>query len=635
MAINKHPPIEITWVLLAALFTLLLGERAFDDISWFGLTLSFLSTAFIIFATFWRLFSWVSTHGPSKKIEAIFAFSYTGIVWAVLLYFLQDSTILIPDNLDQPAKLQTITQIGATILILASVMAMIAAYWSIEKNQSLDDAGIEIQRTYQLTKNALTIAFAIVFLGLTVYIATERNLKIDASYFKTSTPGQTSINMVVNSDDPIKVYLFFPAINQVRDEVKSYLDELSHYSKRLIIEESDRIANPKLAKKYRVRSDGFVVMTHRDQHYSILLSTDIKKARPDLKNFDEKIQEALYHISRPSRTAYFIVGHGEFGDREDEGRSSLGLLLSVDALKEQLKLLNYKTYDLGVSRLIKQVPAGTDLVVIVGPQTSLLDKESAAIERYLFNGGSILIALDPDYPNASLTPALEKLLGVSYQPYRLVHNRQFYPMRRNISDKQNIITNAITKHPSVVSLDDMKSGRGILLLGTGSLESHDFDRTLYGDNPPKRTYIIRSLATTFHDKNGDFTYNHGQEKRASYNIAAAIEQQIPEPEKSDKKLTTPQKSMRALVFADAQLFSDAMLRGRILIHRQLVLDALRWLGKEENYQSKPKSEVDVRIRHTNAEDRSIFYAIILGAPSLFLLFGLSIIRIRNRKDAIS
>ena len=78
-----------------------------------------------------------------------------------------------------------------------------------------------------------------------------------------------------------------------------------------------------------------------------------------------------------------------------------------------------------------------------------------------------------------------------------------------------------------------------------------------------------------------------------------------------------------------------MLRGRILIHRQLVLDALRWLGKEETYQSKPKSEVDVRIRHTNAEDRSIFYAIILGAPSLFLLFGLSIIRIRNRKDAIS
>ena len=78
------------------------------------------------------------------------------------------------------------------------------------------------------------MAFALVFAFTLTYIASERDKKVDLSYFRTARPGESTHKIVRTLDQPVSVSLFFPPANEVREEVASYFDDLKKESKETV-----------------------------------------------------------------------------------------------------------------------------------------------------------------------------------------------------------------------------------------------------------------------------------------------------------------------------------------------------------------------------------------------------------------
>ena len=112
--------------------------------------------------------------------------------------------------------------------------------------------------------------------------------------------------------------------------------------------------------------------------------------QPQIREFkgEQMFTGAILEMVESSKPKIvFTTGHGE-AERDDV--SPRGLSQAQDLVgRDNFAVESWST--LGQS----QVPAGTDLVVIAGPQVAFLEPELQMLTRYLVGGGRVLLMLDP------------------------------------------------------------------------------------------------------------------------------------------------------------------------------------------------------------------------------------------------
>jgi hypothetical protein len=511
----------------------------------------------------------------------------------------------------------------------------------------------ESRRVVAAASAGLTVALALGYLGLFVGAAHRYGIAADYAYFKTARPSASTLAVARNLKEPIRVVAFFPALNEVRNEVDRYLRDLSRNSPKIRVEFVDRVLEPKVAREMRVSQDGTLVLSRGEVRQMMNVGLELKNARSTLRNFDQEFQKNLMKLARDARTAYLTVGHRELNDGQaEEGGAKRDKTRGVTALRKLLEMQNYRVLDLGLPQGLGQdVPSDASLVVILGPKDPFAPEELAALKRYTERGGALLMGLDAEAvadateggpaasaPSGSAPPApsaaaptppadttamvralgqgglapnlndLAKLAGLSVEPYRLANDRgDSVGYAGNKSDRGRIVTNRFSSHASVSTLN--RNSLWVVLFGTGSLTKLDA-------NDKSVDFALRSTANTFADVNGNFEFD-GAEQRKTYEIAAAV--------------TRKQKSeQRSFVIADADLFSDTVLKN-VPHNRVLLVDAVRWLGGEESLAGELTSEEDVRIEHTKDKDVFWFYLTIFGVPALILGLGLYVSRQAKKK----
>jgi hypothetical protein len=256
-------------------------------------------------------------------------------------------------------------------------------------------------------------------------------------------------------------------------------------------------------------------------------------------------------------------------------------------------------------------------VMVLGPRTPFDPSELATLGRYLDRGGHLLVAIDPqgDFELG----ALEGKLGVALDRHLIADDKIYVPRRGDASDRNLVITNGFSSHPSTTNLSRLSANQGILLETAGAL----LDRPFGGGEAPKRTYVLRTMPGSWLDLDGDNTFDDGVEKRDRYNIGAALEG--PKGKKPDG---TEAEGFRALVFSDQDLFADGDTLTRSGLPEPnggpLVVDAVRWLGGEEIYSGQINNEKEKEIKQTAREQAGWFVATTVVAPLLVLVFGLLI-----------
>ena len=217
-------------------------------------------------------------------------------------------------------------------------------------------------RVREIGWSGLTVALALAFLMVTCNVANERNIQRDVSYFKTSSPGDSTKNIVAGvAASRSRCCCSSPTSNEVKDQVRDYFEALASATGHITIEEHDRLGDAELAGKYKVTKDGVdraraaAPATRRSRRRSRSTPTSRRRARAPskLRNFDREVNSALLKLVREKRKAYLIAGHGEITDPDSIPPELKGKVPErrTTVFKKRLGELNYEVKDLGLMDL--------------------------------------------------------------------------------------------------------------------------------------------------------------------------------------------------------------------------------------------------------------------------------------------
>jgi hypothetical protein len=533
---------------------------------------------------------------------------------AVLLYFLNSNLTfrLTGRTFEQgyPRLSAMVTALWPPLL-LAGVLPTLFAELSLAtmKRAPVVDLG----RLRGAIMSALGIGFALVFCFAISYVASERDIKADLSYFRTARAGEATKKLVRALDKPVRVALFFPPANEVREEVESYFADLTKESKQLIVEQYDHALHPAKARELGVSGNGVIVVSRDALREQVAVPLQLESARSNLRVLDQEIHKRIIGVSRPDRKVYFTQGHDE---RSFEATGETDQRATVRSLKELLTDQGYEPKDLGMSTgLGTDVPADAAMVLIIGPRKPFLKEETASLLRYLDKKGRFLIALDPD---AGLT--MEELLGplsLKYVPVTLANDKFYLNRTYQHADRVNIATGSYSSHSSVSTIGRFGVRAPSVFIGAGHLEKP-------AKAPPgliNVDFTVHADGATWQDLNGDFEQDPTKETRAAYELVAAVT-------KRNASALAPEDEARAVVMADSDAVSDTLI-GRSVGNTYLVRDAVRWLGGEESITGTITTEEDVPVAHTRKQDLIWFYGSIFVAPLVVLGAGYAMSRSRR------
>lgn len=636
MAMRTASPWWLSLTLGVGLALIFLGERLFGfDSSIRGVT-TMLGVVLVIAVTGVRAWTFVSTGGARRKVEGVLLLCHVGTLVALVLYALTTNWGLAKLALTEAGanRFEGAVSVLWVLTLFISIMPVLivelalgqALRGSFDLAGGGDDAGVELYRVRDVSWSGLTIALATGLLMVTCNVAKERNVQRDLSYFKTSAPGASTKNIVAASPDVIKVLLFFPQVNEVKEQVKGYFQALAAGGGKIVVEEHDRYLNAELAGKYKVTKDGVIVVVRgegdKEKSQNLEVDTDAEKARKGaskLRNLDREVNSLLMKLVRDKRKAYVMTGHGEINDPDSVPPDLKGRVPErrTTVLKKRLGELNYEVKDLGLIDLAGNVPEDATVVILLAPTVPLQAAEWDALDRYLAKGGRLLVALDPK--SVTSLGALEGRLGLRFNPGDLTDDKAFLPQRGTPADRRFAITTQFSAHASTTALS-RSVDKGLILIDAGALEDAPFTP---GGTAPTKTITIRSMESSFLDYNNNFTFDPTTEKRQRWNIGAAIEG--PKVKGAEGKDVD---GYRALVFSDADLFADALVQsgmGRasvVLVSGPLLEDSIRWLGGEEVFSGEVVSEDDKPIKHTKGQDAKWFSLTVVGGPVVVLTLGL-------------
>jgi len=350
------------------------------------------------------------------------------------------------------------------------------------------------------------------------------------------------------------------------------------------------------------------------------------------------------------RIAYLTTGHGELNDPlvQDSLAPNYAPLESwmpsdappgpelppLTVLRRMLELLNYRVLDLGArDGLGDRIPYDAAIVMVLGPQRPFFDSEANALRAYLDRGGALLVALEAG--SEFRIDEFRDRLGIDHDPVTVVDDQSHMRETGSVADRRLIVTSRYSAHPAVTTISRRGVGGGVLFLGAEALTPAE-------DVPGLRhSQLVRSTPWSFADRNGNFRFDEEAESRESLGLAIAVEAEAAEeaPDGAETPTETPVETpevpgMRALVFGDAEIFSDRVLAS-LQLNAVMIADGIRWLGKEEAFAGEVVSEADVPIIHTRAEDVAWFYAIIFGAPMLVVAGGVLALYGRRAKPGAS
>jgi len=604
---SKAPGGGARWSIVWAvgMFAIFLGERMIGS----GTTRTMATSAgllLVLGAMVMRFIRAGKSPVDRRSVERTLLTLYAVGLGAVVLYGIQSD--LWASAFGQP--LERGWPKLSTVLAALWPVAWAAAAWPVLlvelSNAEMNRAPrVELGRIRSAMLSGFGVAATLVAAFSFAYVASERDKKVDLAYFKTSRPGEVTRRIVRGLDQPIEVAVFFPSANEVRDEVDDYLNDLAKESSQLKVTHFDYDIDPIKAKEYGVSTNGILVFMRGAKKEQLGLPKEMEGAKTALKTLDKEVQQRLLAVVKPPRTAGFTLGHGERtwerGETDTDKRTGIALLR--DGLTDQ----NYDVRSVNpADGLMNEVPKNVTVLAIIGPRTPFQPEEYASINRFIDGGGRVLIALDPENKvdmHEVLAP-----LNLAFKP-ELLANEMAYARHadQKISDRANLVTSTFSSHPSVQTLTRLGPRAAVVLPGAGWIDTKRERTTAIPVEAP-----IKAHFATFADKNGNFTLDPDEQKRA-WELAA----------------TAVKKEARVFVIADSDWIADEAIK--VPGNSVLALDVIHWLMGDETFSGQTSTEADVKITHTRKQDVAWFYSTIFLAPALVIGAGVAVTRNTRRK----
>lgn len=246
-------------------------------------------------------------------------------------------------------------------------------------------------RSTEATTNAIisTVALLLI-LGLVNFLGLRYSFKFDLTENQLYTLSPQSQQLIKNLSQPITVYVFDSPSNDFdRKLLKDYARKNDLFQYQFV----DPQVDINLAQKFNVTRLGDVYLELGDRKQLVqTVSPESRLSEVKLTNAIAKIQQTTQPI------IYILQGHGE--PSIEAGQNSISQ--AVTTLTDK----GYIVYPLTLATS-PLIPPDANVLIINNPEKELLQGEIKIIEKYLEDGGNLLIMYNAQ-TNVNLDPILQK-----------------------------------------------------------------------------------------------------------------------------------------------------------------------------------------------------------------------------------
>ncbi len=573
-----------------------------------------------VLALAWRIRSVTKATGDTRAVETRLLGAQLGVVGSLLVYAASTQAGLEAFGWTGDAAARAGGALSALwpAILIVSLLALL--FMELVYARMPIARSVELRRVRTAMHAGLTLGFSVVFLFSVNFIASERDVRKDVSYFQTTRPSDGSRALVQKLDKPLRVTLFYRQTDDVLSQVKPYFESLVAAAKgKLTLTVVDFALVPELARKHRIRDNGFVLLTwgegDAEQGQSFKVGKDLMEARATLRKLDGEFQQRFHKLTQPERIVSLTVGHGERNSKLEDAEPGDGTA-DLDTL---LKRLNVKTNKLGVGQgLGSAVPDNATAVLVVGPREPFMEEEAQSLLSYARMGGRLLLMLDPDQ-DVGLGPLLSGL-GLTQLPGTLASDKDHVRRTYTASDRAIVFSNSYSAHPVVTTVSRHRELATLFYRGAAFARAETATGPTGNDVKATVTFPLRS-GNDFWRETDNLFQRGPNEKPEALNMIAAV------------KLEKPGRPEgRVVVIGDGDFATDRLIRNPG--NSVLLIDTLGWLIGDEKIQGDTTSEEDIAIEHTRAEDKLWFYATTFLFPLPVLGLGLWIVRRRRQRSEV-
>jgi ABC-type uncharacterized transport system involved in gliding motility auxiliary subunit len=437
-------------------------------------------------------------------------------------------------------------------------------------------------RSVRYGSNALILSIATIgVVALLNYLSTRYYKRFDVTEGNLHTLSPESIQIVKALDQPIEVVGVYPS-GQDQDRFERWLDEYRAHTDVIQYRTIDPIRQPGEADRLGWTAYGGGLVVQRGSRSQQVRTAD-----------EQDITSALLKVSRDvSKVVYFLTGHNEpsITGYEDDDYGQLGALLEVN--NYQVRTLNLAITD--------TVPADAALLVIAGPETPLLEGESALIRDYLWAGGKALMLADPG-PETGLNDVLA--------PWQVgFENKLVVDAGKGLSGDP--ITPVIDRYQYSQITKDLPM---VALPMACPIVQQEGDAAGTGYTPLAQT-SSQSWGDVDWQENQELAFDEDRDSVGPLTLIATV----------DLDAAQPGERTRLVLVGDSDFVMNDIL-AQIPNGQFLFLNAVNWLAEEEALVAiGPKTNVPRSIRMTMVQEGVVCFGSLIFIPVVILAAGVAL-----------
>ncbi|RME17236.1 MAG: hypothetical protein D6797_02910 [Bdellovibrio sp.] len=455
--------------------------------------------------------------------------------------------------------------------------------------------------TLKTTKNGMNMGVLILLvLALLVavnFLSVQHDKSWDVTEEKLNSLADQSLSVLKNLKDDVNVLIFYRGEKdrnekeKVRMLLSLYKDQSPHIKVRYI----NAYVRASEAAKYLTRGDGFTVFVEQKG----------RKVKVESPYQEEQFTTALIKVAREkSKIVYFLKGHGE---RSLESADPEGIKDFKQALLDssfQVKELSLITGE--------ALPKDAAMIAIVGPFNQIMDAEVKELEKYLRNGGRLMVAVDPGQRH-HISPLLKKV-GLDFKN-NFILNDQIRIMGQGMATILGMVYDAT--HPITKKFE---TGRSFTLFRLAS------EIAKASDAPSDFQYVelVRTPPSSFAAKS--LNVKRIEAKRRMFSLAVSMKGHLKTGDQKDKKASD--KEFSVVAFGDSDFLSNEyFLQG---LNRDLALNTVAYLTEESDLISiRPKQPKGTKMTLTPVKQNTLVVAGVVIPFIFMILSGLFWYRRRN------
>jgi len=454
-------------------------------------------------------------------------------------------------------------------------------------------------------KASSNMTFAIL---LVLVLAVAVTLLSDRHYFRWDltasgehTLSDKTLQALKTIQEPIKVIAFVKEPSEEASNVKKLLASYQYHLKGLSFEMVDPDRNPGLTRQYDIQALNTVILEGFGQTQTV--------KTPD----EEGLTNALVRLSKGrTEKVYWVMGHGErpFKSTAQE---------SLASIHQNLSNQNYEFEELTLAQ--KDIPSDAALVVVAAPEKNLFPEEVASLKRFLNQGGSLLVFLEP-YQDGGLKEFLRE--------YGVVMSSDV------VVDKMSRVMGGDFLLPMIVSYGDHEITRNFRLLSFFSMARS----VELAKDVTQKGLTLTNLALTSQESWAETdrdALNQGkarldaEDRQGPLSLAVIVELDPKETKgeegKEEDKITGEGK---LAVFGDADFASNKFVS--LAGNSELMINTMNYLVGRKDLITIPEKESPAdHLMLTRNQGLMLFWIPVVVIPLLVIVLGMVVWRKRRSR----